>query len=72
MRKRLGPVLFSVVYWWVALTLLGLIGVVHGECFNDAQCESQKSTILWIGAALAVAIYAWLLHKRVRVGRKRN
>ena len=70
MKARLGPWLFSVVYWWAALSLLGLIGIAHGECFSDAPCESQKSTILWIGLGFAVAIYAWLLRARLR--RKRS
>lgn len=61
MRKLLRSFLLSLLYWLAALTAVGLVLVIHGDCFADAACTAEKSRIGWIGLAITSAGYALLV-----------
>lgn len=64
-KRFLGPILLTLVYWPIALIFLGLS--LLGDCFAErAICEAgRRSAILTIGT-VELALYAFLLASIMR------
>jgi hypothetical protein len=59
----------SLGYWIVALFVLGLITVLHGDCFADMACVAEKRMITKVGLAIGgVGFIAFIvfLHRSQR------
>ena len=66
MSRRRSILTFSLVYWFCALTIAGLITTMFGDCFADQRCVTQKQ---WLSIALlgiAAVIYGIVLSRRSR------
>ena len=57
-------------YWIMALFVLGLIIVLHGDCFGDMACVAEKQTIAKVGLALIgvgfLGFIVWLFRDQRR------
>jgi len=59
-------VIGSLVYWYLALCLVGLLGVVQGECFQDVACKTPQTHVLLGGVAMAIIAYPFALKAFLR------
>lgn len=59
-----GLALKTLTYWYAALTAIGLLSLVHGDCNTGNApidvCVSQKHTLIVAALALAATGYAAL------------
>ena len=62
----------SAAYWLVALMLLGLITILHGDCAGAEtvvqQCVAEKQRISVWGLILASILYCAVLYRAARRG----
>ena len=59
-KRLLGPILLTIVYWPIALILLGLS--LLGDCFAQrAVCEAGRRSMIVTVLAVELAVYAFLL-----------
>jgi hypothetical protein len=60
-------IIWSVLYWFAALTLIGLVDVIHGDCAvskNIPQCNLEARRIDLTLLAAAAVFYGYWLWKR--------
>ena len=69
--RRTSILVFSLVYWFCALMLGGLITTLFGDCFADQRCVTQKQWLSIAILGIAAVIYAILLAWRLRNSRGR-
>jgi hypothetical protein len=65
-QRRSSILAFTLVYWFCALFLGGLITIIHGGCFADQQCVTEKQRLSIAIVAIAAVIYVILLVRRLR------
>ena len=69
--RRTSIVVFSLIYWFFALTLGGLIATMFGDCFADQRCVTQKQWLSIAILGIGAVIYAILLARRLKRSRGR-
>jgi hypothetical protein len=60
----LGIVVFTIVYWLSALSVLGML--IMGDCIDAAECERSKNTTTIVGLLVAAVIYGIVLYSFAR------
>lgn len=75
MSKLSTAVLMFIGYWLAALTVLGLVSIIHGDCWiapgghaAQEQCVVEKRRLGLTGLAVAGAGYVILVYR----SRRRN
>ena len=64
----MGTALWSALYWFGTLCVLGFVIIVHGDCgvADDIhECAVGAQRIDWAGIVIALVLYAFLLWRRV-------
>ena len=61
-----------ILYWFVALTVLGLVSILHGECFSDIACQQSETRLLrglLLGCGLIFPFAVHMMMKRFPEGK---
>lgn len=57
MKRLVAYVLFVLAFWMSALTLLGLVVVLDGDCFTNKICNQNQHELSLILLSVAAVVF---------------